>query len=931
MRLQLFWIFYWKTLFLPILSLEGFKPLPRWFSAREARTSLWAGPQAETVETLWRLPNSPVSVKSTVSFLHSWGRETATTGAVRCTTTPKGVAFAFSPIPGSVLELTVATDKGSEYELGLDVRIVSRLLIPSFPRAGAAAATGSPAAKDELKAQQMQSLVRFAARSIVDSFNSEVADLISSPPPAPETSDSGIAVIDEDDVDLEKLKSVKQWPGGESSASINIDTADLQRRLGEAWVVPEPGDEPTPRSRVDEDDEDEDEDEDEQEIDERGKPENGNVSEVGAQQRASGTRPVEEDVEEGEGDEDGAWGSAATSIEGDLDALVPFLRSRVSADGNSGDSLRRQLKAMQNQKTPEPSSRQPERLVAKPETNKSRKGGFVDFAEPAQLGVGPGDMSVPGVNAAGLDLDKFKGRGVEEQALEELDRLVANSRKEGFAQALAALPAVNVTVDAKVRGGERYRKGDETVAESEGEQDRTVVLTPTQSLLRQGKSLSKASVQALLSRPPVEPEDLSIPVTKFPVNLAAGGLSGGIDIFEGPPLDPSWVPASSVLGQQLAAGVGSGTAALGAGTEVSSLGALEAALGTKVQNPATLRRDTNSLELLVTDLTRLPAEMHDDVLEAFRDLLLSDNFLFLLKAANATVSDGGSRRALGRIATRSSELTLELGLLVRTESVRHLETISDICEIAALYQEDEGEFLDRLDLIRPRFDTDLLGYLKFAITEEERFIAARGSDATRFPTQWLQILRVVQHGVRADVERRFDRLLDPILLTLRFTDPLVQERLFASFVNSTASLDLYYMRDLCCNLVAGMGESVRVGEFDKTIAKFKQPSSSAGGKQSSQQRVSPEGRRMLAHIKRFRGLVDKYLSEAVVDRRFKELELEAAEQGQEIVRRHRNILVQQQIDFALEREQQEMRLQSGESLLDRRGLSSGRSDEVRGG
>ena len=927
MRLQLLWLYYWRALFL-LVSLQGFI-LPRWSSAR-VRTSLFSskGPQAETVETLWRLPNSPVSVKSTVSFLHSWGRETATTGAVRCTTTPKGVAFAFSPIPGSVLELTVATDKGSEYELGLDVRIVSRLLIPSFPRASAAA-TGSPAAKEELKAQQMQSLVRFAARSIIDSFNSEVADLISSPPPAPESSDSAIAVIDEDDVDLEKLKAVKQWPGSDSSASINIDTAELQRRLGEAWVVPEPGDEPTLGSRRDDNDED-NEDEQERKNEERGKPERGNVLKVTAEQTASEARHLKENVEEGDGDEDGAWGSAATSIEGDLDALVPFLRSRASADGNSGDSLRRQLKAMQNQKIPEPepSSRQTERPVGKSETSKRGKGGFVDFAEPAvSPGLGLGDMAVPGVDAAGLNLDKFKGRGVEEQALEELDRLVANSRKEGFAQVLAALPAVNVTVDAKVRRGERYREGDATVPESE--EDRDVVLTPTQSLLRQGKSLSKASVQALLSRPPVEPEDLSIPVTKFPVNLAAGGLSGGIDIFEGPPVDPAWVPASSVLGQQLAAGVEPG-AVLGAGTEVSSLAALEAALGTKVQNPATLRRDTNSLELLVTDLTRLPAEMHDDVFEAFRDLLLSDNFLFLLKAANATVSDGGSRRALGRIATRSSELTLELGLLVRTESVRHLETISDICEVAALYQEDEGEFLDRLDIIRPRFDSDLLGYLKFAIAEEEQFIAARGSDATRFPTQWLQILRVVQQGVRADVERRFDRLLDPILLALRFTEPLVQERLFSSFVNNTASLDLYYMRNLCCNLVAGMGDSVRTGEFDKAIVKFKQPSPSAGGKQSTQ-RVSPEGRRMLAHIKRFNGLVEKYLSEAVVDRRFKELELEAAEQGQEIVRRHRNILVQQQIDFAEEREQQEMRIQSGESLLDRRGLSSGQRDEVRGG
>lgn len=59
---------------------------------------------------------------------------------------------------------------------------------------------------------------------------------------------------------------------------------------------------------------------------------------------------------------------------------------------------------------------------------------------------------------------------------------------------------------------------------------------------------------------------------------------------------------------------------------------------------------------------------------------------------------------------------------------------------------------------------------------------AKGGDPVALPSQWLSVLQAVQRGVRADVERRFDRLLEPLLLVLRFDRPgdgLVQERLFS--------------------------------------------------------------------------------------------------------------------------------------------------------
>ena len=38
--------------------------------------------------------------------------------------------------------------------------------------------------------------------------------------------------------------------------------------------------------------------------------------------------------------------------------------------------------------------------------------------------------------------------------------------------------------------------------------------------------------------------------------------------------------------------------------------------------------------------------------------------------------------------------------------------------MAANYQQDEEKFLERMSYLRPRFDTALLGYLRYAIENE---------------------------------------------------------------------------------------------------------------------------------------------------------------------------------------------------------------------
>ena len=80
--------------------------------------------------------------------------------------------------------------------------------------------------------------------------------------------------------------------------------------------------------------------------------------------------------------------------------------------------------------------------------------------------------------------------------------------------------------------------------------------------------------------------------------------------------------------------------------------------------------------------------------------------------------------------------------------------IHDICDIATLYQHKQGEFLDRMEFLRPKFDTALLSYLKFAIEEETAIIKNSGKDPASMPSVWLQVLQVVRQGVFAELESR---------------------------------------------------------------------------------------------------------------------------------------------------------------------------------
>jgi hypothetical protein len=275
--------------------------------------------------------------------------------------------------------------------------------------------------------------------------------------------------------------------------------------------------------------------------------------------------------------------------------------------------------------------------------------------------------------ALNLNLQAFEGRGLEQQAVAQLNAMVENCKSTPFLDIVRAGGQVGVgAIDDAVVGAGAVE-----------------TMLTVHELFRQGAALSEKSWQAMVGRPDQgrydeSIDDLKRPPTKLPMNLHAAGLEKGIDLFEGPHGDGDGdgdadrvAPASSLAGQ------------------------MESLLNKNTPpRPTELENDERQLSLLVNELVRIDPDMRGEVLTSYRDVLLCDNLLFMLSRAKETCVDEVERAMLGLVSEGATAATLELGLLVKTESVRHLQTIHDVCDIAFALQQDEDAFMERMDLVK---------------------------------------------------------------------------------------------------------------------------------------------------------------------------------------------------------------------------------------
>jgi hypothetical protein len=445
----------------------------------------------------------------------------------------------------------------------------------------------------------------------------------------------------------------------------------------------------------------------------------------------------------------------------------------------------------------------------------------------------------PAVMAAaadlGLKMESFENRGLEEQAIEELNNMVRNAQEQGFLQV--------------IRSYRNNQTANATVASAVG--DGMAEQPDLSALTEEGMTRSREHWQSMLNRTGyLDYEDLSRPTPTLPIDLKAGGLKGEFDLFSGPPLE----------------GQGSAQDPRAAQIESLSSSTLPAS------DPATIEVDIQRLSLLMNELQRAPSDMQDEIIESYRDLLLSGNMIYLLLQANRTEQSYDNRLLYSKISQQAAKFSLELVSLMNQESMRHLQTIYDVCDIAQKYQHRELLFLEHLDYVKPRFDTAFLAYLNFAIEEEKRNQRSKGYDATRYPSKWLLILTVIRQGVQAEFEQRYERILEPLLLVVRFEQKFIREDLFHRFVNQTAPIDLQYMRTLALNMV------------DNIRANLKQ----------NPAYVDQE---LYARLVELEGYVQLYLSEEYIEEKMAEFTETARKQGMEILLAHRNPMVRQEMDL----------------------------------
>ena len=75
-------------------------------------------------------------------------------------------------------------------------------------------------------------------------------------------------------------------------------------------------------------------------------------------------------------------------------------------------------------------------------------------------------------------------------------------------------------------------------------------------------------------------------------------------------------------------------------------------------------------------------------------------------------------------------------------------------------------------------------------------------------SSWLQILIIIKQGVLVEFVNRYDQLIEPLLLIVRFDDQKLRSIIFSKFVETIPPMDLPFFRQLAINMI----DNVRVNK-----------------------------------------------------------------------------------------------------------------------
>ena len=259
-----------------------------------------------------------------------------------------------------------------------------------------------------------------------------------------------------------------------------------------------------------------------------------------------------------------------------------------------------------------------------------------------------------------------------------------------------------------------------------------------------------------------------------------------------------------------------------------------------ITDPIQLLREKSRLKMLVDELVKEPSERFGEIATFYKDLLLSDNFVVLLKDYLRTMADEylnmqragveskefderqtSERYVLQNLVKYAQLLLKEAQALGAELEGSQIEIIRSICNVAMdpkhTTDEETAEALtDAVRDLKPLLDENFVAYLKFAIAEERARLARNGVLDDPEQNRWLFVLEIVQEGVYAELSVGIRRYIDHITYVLRMKTKKERKQLLGKLIDDMPSMDVRPFIKVIDNIAASLGQGAK-GEFDMAI------------------------------------------------------------------------------------------------------------------
>lgn len=254
-----------------------------------------------------------------------------------------------------------------------------------------------------------------------------------------------------------------------------------------------------------------------------------------------------------------------------------------------------------------------------------------------------------------------------------------------------------------------------------------------------------------------------------------------------------------------------------------------------IEDPEIRLTERSRLQMLIDELTSQPEERFEEISLNYKDLLLSDNFIDLVRERLYSMAqrdlqaraDGNEdmhkeshareRAIMMNLVQLAQGLIKEAQALGAELEVSMLEIIRSICEVAmdpkhTTEQETAVALTDAVRDMRPLLDDAFVAYLKYAIAEEEAKLERQGVVDDPEYNRWLFVLKIVQEGVYAELSKGVKRYIDHIEYVLRMKTKAERRDLLAKLIEVMPTMDVRPFVKVVGNIVSSLGTSTK-GDF----------------------------------------------------------------------------------------------------------------------